>query len=43
MYKKHGLKRKLRKFHLKNPELEENKLLKIILIFSLIFNNFEFN
>ena len=32
MYKKHGRKRKLRKFHLKTPELEETKLLKIFLI-----------
>ena len=43
MYKKHYLKRNLRKFRSKNPEIEGNKLMKILLIFSLIFNNFEFN
>ncbi len=43
MYKKHGRKRKFRKFHLKTPELEETKLLKIFLILSLISNYIEYN
>ena len=43
MYKKHGLKRKFRKFNLKNSDSEENNFFKIFLIFSLIFNYFEYN